>query len=170
MFSGKLNGIVRAARRNEIWLPLALETGPPTSPCRPRPVKRSACPIFSATRRSCSLLSKDGTAVCTKEACSFRDAYEVCPSRAEVIGVSSDSAKKHQAFASGHRLPFLLLSDAGGELRKAFGVPRTLGFLPGRVTYVIDKDGVVRHVFNSQFAADRHISEALAVVRQLAGS
>ena len=114
---------------------------------------------------------KDGTAVCTKEACSFRDAYEdFFQAGAVVIGVSSDSAKKHQAFASGHRLPFLLLSDAGGELRKAFGVPRTLGFLPGRVTYVIDKDGVVRHVFNSQFAADRHVSEALAVVRQLAGS
>lgn len=114
---------------------------------------------------------KDGTAVCTKEACSFRDAYEgFVQAGAVVIGVSSDSAKKHQAFASGHRLPFLLLSDAGGELRKAFGVPRTLGFLPGRVTYVIDKDGVVRHMFNSQFAADRHVSDALAVVRQLAGS
>ena len=114
---------------------------------------------------------KDGTAICTKEACSFRDSYEdFVQAGAAVIGVSSDSADSHQAFASGHRLPFVLLSDAAGSLRKAFGVPKTLGIMPGRVTYVIDKEGVVRHVFNSQFAADRHVAEALAVVRQLSQS
>lgn len=112
---------------------------------------------------------KDGTAVCTKEACSFRDAYEdFAQAGAVVIGVSSDSAENHRAFASGHRLPFILLADADGSLRKAFGVPKTLGIMPGRVTYVIDKEGIVRHVFSSQFAADRHVAEALAVVRQLA--
>jgi len=112
---------------------------------------------------------KDGTPVCTKEACSFRDAYEdFVQAGAVVIGVSADSWENHRAFASGHRLPFILLSDADGALRKAFGVPKTLGIMPGRVTYVIDKEGIVRHVFNSQFAADRHVAEALAVVRQLA--
>ena len=112
---------------------------------------------------------KDGTAVCTKEACSFRDAYEdFVQAGAVVIGVSSDSAESHQAFASGHRLPFVLLADTDGSVRKAFGVPKTLGIMPGRVTYVIDKEGIVRHVFSSQFAADRHVAEALAVVRQLA--
>ena len=75
---------------------------------------------------------KDGTAVCTKEACSFRDAYEdFVQAGAVVIGVSSDSAESHQAFASGHRLPFVLLADADGSLRKAFGVPKTLGIMPG---------------------------------------
>lgn len=114
---------------------------------------------------------KDGTAVCTKEACGFRDAYDdFVLAGAVVIGVSSDSTESHQTFASGHRLPFVLLSDAKGSLRKAFGVPKTLGIMPGRVTYVIDKEGVVRHVFNSQFAADRHVAEALDVVRQLAKS
>jgi thioredoxin-dependent peroxiredoxin len=114
---------------------------------------------------------KDGTAVCTKEACSFRDAYEdFVQAGAVVIGVSSDSTESHQAFASGHRLPFVLLADAEGSLRKAFGVPKTLGIMPGRVTYVIDKDGVVRHVFSSQVSADRHVTEALGVVRQLAES
>jgi thioredoxin-dependent peroxiredoxin len=114
---------------------------------------------------------KDGTAVCTKEACSFRDAYEdFVRAGASVIGVSSDSAESHRVFANGHRLPFTLLSDADGTLRKAFGVPRSLGLIPGRVTYVIDKDGVVRHIFSALFAADRHVAEALAVVRQLAGS
>lgn len=114
---------------------------------------------------------KDGTPVCTKEACSFRDAYEdFVQAGAVVIGVSSDPLESHQAFASGHRLPFVLLSDVDGSLRKAFGVPKTLGLLPGRVTFVIDKEGLVRHVFSSQFAADRHVAEALAVVRQLAQS
>jgi len=113
---------------------------------------------------------KDGTAVCTKEACSFRDAYEdFVKAGAVVVGVSSDSVENHQAFAKGHRLPFVLLSDVEGSLRKAFGVPKTLGIMPGRVTYVIDKEGVVRHMFSSQLGADRHVSEALAVVRQLAG-
>ncbi|MBN2577452.1 MAG: peroxiredoxin [Pirellulales bacterium] len=111
---------------------------------------------------------KDETAICTKEACSFRDAYEeFVRAGAVVIGVSSDSAASHQAFAGGHQLPFLLLTDAEGALRKAFGVPKTLGLLPGRVTYVIDKEGSVRHVFRSQFSADRHVAEALQVVQQL---
>jgi peroxiredoxin Q/BCP len=112
---------------------------------------------------------KDETAICTKEACAFRDAYEdFVDAGAAVIGVSSDSAESHRRFAHGHRLPFLLLADVDGSLREAFGVPKTLGMLPGRVTYVIDKEGVVRHVFSSQFSADQHVSEALAVVRQLA--
>jgi thioredoxin-dependent peroxiredoxin len=114
---------------------------------------------------------KDGTAVCTKEVCSFRDAYEdFVQAGAVVIGVSSDSAESHQAFVGVHRLPFVLLADVDDSLRKAFGVPRTLGIMPGRVTYVIDKVGVVRHVFSSQFSAGRHVTEALGVVRQLAKS
>ncbi len=112
---------------------------------------------------------KDGTPVCTKEACGFRDAYEqFTQAGAAVIGVSGDSPENHVAFASSRRLPFLLLSDQDGSLRKAFGVPKTLGLFPGRVTYVIDKQGVVRHVFSSQFAADRHVAEALAMVQKLA--
>jgi len=111
---------------------------------------------------------KDGTMVCTKEACAFRDAYEdFVEAGAVVIGVSADSAARHQAFATNHRLPFVLASDENGEARRAFGVPKSMGFLPGRVTYVIDREGIVRHVFNSQFAADRHVSEALEVVRKL---
>jgi len=111
---------------------------------------------------------KDGTPVCTKEACAFRDAYEqFVEAGAVVIGISADSAARHQAFASSHRLPFVLASDENGEARRAFGVPKSMGFLPGRVTYVIDREGVVRHVFNSQFAADRHVSEALEVIRKL---
>jgi len=112
---------------------------------------------------------KDGTPVCTKEACAFRDAYEdFVRAGAVVIGVSSDSLDRHQDFARGHQLPFLLLADEDNSLRKAFGVPKTLGLLAGRVTYVIDREGVVRHVFNSQFSADQHVAEALQIVTRLA--
>jgi peroxiredoxin Q/BCP len=109
---------------------------------------------------------KDDTPGCTKEACSFRDSYEEFrDAGAEVIGVSSDSEASHQHFAEKYRLPFVLVADAGGELRKRYGVPSTLGLLPGRVTYVIDREGIVRHVFNSQLQAAKHVDEALAVVR-----
>ena len=112
---------------------------------------------------------KDETPGCTKEACSFRDSYEdFVKEGAEVIGVSGDSVAAHQAFAEHHRLPFTLLADEGNALRKAYGVPATLWVLPGRVTYVIDKAGVVRHVFDSQLQATRHIDEALAVIKKLA--
>lgn len=112
---------------------------------------------------------KDNTAGCTAEACSFRDSYEVFKQAgAEVIGVSSDSEASHQQFASKHRLPFVLLSDAKGTLRKLYGVPAAMGFLPGRVTYVIDKDGIVRHVFSDMLNAQKHISEALKVIQEIA--
>jgi peroxiredoxin Q/BCP len=111
---------------------------------------------------------KDETPGCTKEACSFRDSYEdFVRAGAEVIGVSGDSVDKHKSFAEHHRLPFTLLADDGNKLRKAYGVPATMWILPGRVTYVIDRQGVVRHVFDSQLQATRHIDEALGVVRSL---
>ena len=111
---------------------------------------------------------KDETPGCTAEACAFRDSHEVfSEAGAEVIGVSSDSADRHAAFASRHGLPFTLLSDRGGRVRKNYGVPAVLGLIPGRVTYVIDRQGTVRHVFNSMTNIDRHVDDALAVVRQL---
>lgn len=111
----------------------------------------------------------DESPICTKEACAFRDAYqEFTEAGAMVIGISADSLDQHQSFASHHRLPFHLLSDADGGLRQAFGVPKSLGLLPGRVTYVIDRQGVVRHLFSAQLAADRHVQEALQTVRSLA--
>ena len=110
----------------------------------------------------------DGTPVCTAEACAFRDAYtDFVAAGAVVIGVSGNSIESHRQFVEDRRLPFLLVSDQDGALRKAFGVPRLLGFLLGRTTYVIDKAGVVRHIFTSHLSADRHIDEALRVVREL---
>jgi thioredoxin-dependent peroxiredoxin len=111
---------------------------------------------------------KDDTRGCTAEACAFRDSYEVfTDAGADVIGVSSDSVDRHAAFAGKHDLPFTLLSDAGGKVRKAYQVPATLGIIPGRVTYVIDRDGTVRHVFSSMTNINGHVKDALEVVKRL---
>jgi peroxiredoxin Q/BCP len=113
---------------------------------------------------------KDDTPGCTAESCEFRDRYQdFQDAGAEVIGVSSDSEASHRKFADKHELPFVLLSDRGGAVRKKYGVPATLGLLPGRVTFVIDKQGVVRHVFNSQFQAKKHVGEAVAALGGLGG-
>jgi peroxiredoxin Q/BCP len=108
---------------------------------------------------------KDNTPVCTREACGFRDAYERFQAAgAEVVGVSSDSQASHLAFAAKHRLPFPIISDPDRRLRTLFGVPNPLGFLPGRVTFVIDKAGVIRLVFSALLVSDDHVKKALAVV------
>ena len=105
---------------------------------------------------------KDDTPGCTKQACAFRDDYEQFGKLdAEVIGISSDSVESHRSFASKHDLPFTLLSDEGGKVRRLYGVSSTFGLFPGRVTYVIDREGVVRHVFSSQLEAVKHVEVAL---------
>ncbi|MDP1828660.1 MAG: peroxiredoxin [Archangium sp.] len=113
---------------------------------------------------------KDETAGCTAEACSFRDSYEDFKAAgAEVIGVSSDDAASHESFKKHHRLPFTLLSDPHGAAAKAFGVKKTFGLIAGRVTFVIDRAGVIRHKFDSQVRVQKHVEEALEVVRSLEG-
>lgn len=114
---------------------------------------------------------KDETAGCTAEACAFRDNYEVFKEAgAEVIGVSDDSAESHRGFAAHHRLPFVLLADAGGIVRQHYGVRKFLGLIGGRVTFVIDRQGIVRHVFDSQTQATRHVAEALETIKGLAAT
>ena len=111
---------------------------------------------------------KDETPGCTAEACAFRDNYEVFKDEgAEVVGISSDSTAAHQQFATKHSLPFILLSDTNGSIRKRYGVSSTFGFMPGRVTYVIDKQGIVRHIFSAQFTPEKHITEALRTLQNL---
>ena len=111
---------------------------------------------------------KDESSGCTAEACAFRDSYEAFTDLgAEVIGVSSDSVERHVSFAGKNKLPFTLLSDEGGKVRKLYGVPSTLVVLPGRVTYVIDRTGTVRHTFNSMLNFGAHVTEALDAVRRL---
>ncbi|NNT72620.1 peroxiredoxin [Flavobacterium sp. IMCC34852] len=110
---------------------------------------------------------KDDTRVCTEQACSFRDQYEDFKALdTEVIGVSSDSVKSHQKFTNQYKLPFILLSDVDKKLRKLFGVPNDLfGLIPGRVTYVVDKNGVIQLVFNSM-SGKIHIKKALEILKR----
>jgi peroxiredoxin Q/BCP len=110
---------------------------------------------------------KDDVGVCKKEACLFRDQYEEFhDAGAEVLGVSADSVASHKRFESKRHLPFKLLSDNHGKVRKLYEVPRSAaGLLSGRVTFVIDKEGIVRLSFNSMLNAEKHVSEALKVLK-----
>lgn len=109
---------------------------------------------------------KDNTRGCIVESSTFRDQYEIFKqSDAEVIGISSDDELSHQKFAAEFKLPFILLSDTSNTVRELYGVPATFGIIPGRVTFVIDKKGVVRHVFSSQFSPKSHVEQALAILK-----
>ncbi len=111
---------------------------------------------------------KDDTPGCTKEACKFRDDFEDFKDLGvEVYGISADSVESHKKFAEKYNLPFQLLADSKNKVRKLFGVPSSFLILPGRVTYVIDKEGVVRYIFNSQFSAEKHIENALEILKDL---
>ncbi|MGA1821142.1 MAG: peroxiredoxin [Thermoplasmatota archaeon] len=107
----------------------------------------------------------DDTPGCTKEACSFRDQYEdFTDAGATVIGISSDSLDSHRRFVKKHNLPFTLLSDADDEVRKLYNVPKTFGFIPGRVTFVIDRSGRIRYMFSSQMMAEEHVKRTLKII------
>ena len=112
---------------------------------------------------------KNEPAGCTAEACGFRDAYEdFAAAGAEVVGVSRDSVASHQRFVSNRRLPFVLLSDEGGKIADLFGAEASFfGLVPARVTFVIGRDRVIRHMFNSQLQATRHIRESLTALIEL---
>ncbi|WP_309640331.1 peroxiredoxin [Flavobacterium sp.] len=109
---------------------------------------------------------KDDTRICTQQACSFRDQYEDFKALgAEVIGISGDSVRSHQKFSAQYQLPFILLSDSDKNIRNLFGVPTNwLGLIPGRVTYVANKEGVIIMVFNST-SGTIHIKKALEALK-----
>lgn len=111
---------------------------------------------------------RDFSLGCTAEACAFRDSYEVFKEAgAEVIGVSSQSVDSHKRFALANMLPFILLSDEDAKVRKLYGASSAFGLIAGRVTYVIDKKGIVRHIFSSQLNPTKHIEEALRIIKEI---
>jgi hypothetical protein len=98
------------------------------------------------------------------ESCAFRDAYEdFTAAGAEVVGISRDDAASHASFAAHHKLPFVLLSDTKGTVHELYGIKTRLGFLRDRVTFVVDKGGIVRHVFSSQLDMHGHVKQALPI-------
>lgn len=112
---------------------------------------------------------KDDSPVCTKQACSFRDQFEVFKvADALIIGISSGSVTSHKEFAEKYNLNFTLLSDEGNRVRKLFGVPTNfLGLVPGRVTYIVNKEGKVVFVFNSLMNGGQHVNEAINMLKEL---
>ena len=110
---------------------------------------------------------RDETMGCTVEACAFRDTHdEFVGIGAQVVGVSRDSPASHAQFAAHHRLPFTLLSDQTGEVHERYGIGKLLAF-GDRVTLVIDRDGIVRHRFDSKLRWRAHVTTALSSVRQV---
>ncbi|EGC31918.1 hypothetical protein DICPUDRAFT_92705, partial [Dictyostelium purpureum] len=111
---------------------------------------------------------KDDSPVCTKEACEFRDKYQkFIEAGADVIGVSQDDTKSHHKFTSKYSLPFTLLSDKGGKLAKLYGVGKTAFILPGRTTFILDKNHKIALIYSSQFNSHSHIEESLKVIESL---
>jgi len=105
---------------------------------------------------------KAGTAVCTKEACAFRDAFaDLQAKNAIVIGISKDGSEAQRAFASRWNLPFTLLADTSGKAHKAYEVNSFFGLIPGRVTYVIGKGGTISNVHSALLQSDGHVQDAL---------
>jgi len=110
---------------------------------------------------------KDESYGCTREACSFRDNYEIFrEAGAVVIGISADNVASHQAFAANHKLPFFLLSDKDRTVADSYGVGKSMGLLPGRVTFVINKNGIIIKIFSSQLNFEKHVTEALEALKQ----
>ena len=111
---------------------------------------------------------KDDTPGCTAEVKCFRDKYEqFIELGAEVIGISSDSIAEHIKFADKHKLPYTLLSDHSGKVRELYGVSKTFFLIPGRMTFVIDKQGIIRYMFSSQFNPTKHIEESLKILQSI---
>jgi peroxiredoxin Q/BCP len=114
---------------------------------------------------------RDESPICTREVCAFRDAHQdFDQAGATVVGISSDGEASHESFARKQRLNYLLLSDPGGKVRKAYGIPKTLGVLDGRATFVIDRSGVVRMAYSAQLVAEGHTRRALEMVQAIRGT
>jgi thioredoxin-dependent peroxiredoxin len=110
---------------------------------------------------------KDFTPGCTAETKTFSENYDaVLAMGAEVLGISSDSTDSHGDFAQECGARFPMLADKGGKVRESYGA-KSFGLAPGRVTFVIDKGGIVRHVFSSQLRPKRHVSEAIEALKAI---
>jgi thioredoxin-dependent peroxiredoxin len=109
---------------------------------------------------------KDNTMGCTQEACAYRDNWDKINSMdSTVVGISSQDPETHRGFKKKNSLPFTLLSDPDNRIRKMFGATGWL--VPPRITFVIDKSGIVRFVFNSQLEITKHVKGALKTLEEL---
>lgn len=109
---------------------------------------------------------KDGSLTCTRQACYFRDIYDLFEEAgADVVGISEQSVESHDNFARLNNLNYRILSDTDNNVRELFGVPsKALGLIPGRVTYVVNLKGEIVYIFDSQSKTQKHVDEALRIV------
>ena len=110
---------------------------------------------------------KDDTPGCTKEACSFRDAFSQFKKKGiAVLGVSPDSEASHQKFVTKFKLPFTLLADTERSIAEAFGVWGEKKFMGRtymgvhRTTFLIDEKGKIKKIFE-KVKPEEHASEVL---------
>ena len=104
--------------------------------------------------------------MCSREAEAFKDKYEAFKELgAEVLGISSQSVESHKSFSNHHNLPYFLLSDTNNNVRRLYGVSSTLGIVPKRVTFVIDKEGIIKCIFSSQLQPAKHTEQALLALK-----
>ena len=109
----------------------------------------------------------DESPVCSREAEAFRDKIETFNEvGAEVLGISSQSVQSHKSFSQHHNLPYVLLSDLDNNVRRLYGVSSTFGIVPGRVTFVIDKEGKIKRIFSSQLQPAKHAKQALLALKK----
>lgn len=108
---------------------------------------------------------KDFTPGCTKEACNFRDESETMETHdAVVVGVSSDTTESHSSFKDQHKLTFPLIADPDKRIRKTYEAQGLLGLIPARVTYIIDKQGIIRKSFRHDLNIGQHLADTLAAL------
>ena len=109
---------------------------------------------------------KDESPGCTLQSCSFRDKYEEFNNLGvQIFGVSSDSVSSHKKFKEKHNLQYSLLSDKGGKLAERLRLKKNLGFLPARVTLIVDPKGIIIYVHTSQLGVTGHVRKALKEIK-----
>lgn len=146
--------------------------------------KGDKCPDFSLLNQNGELVNlhtfigqknivlffypKDNSLGCTIEACSFRDNLPTFEGLdCVVLGISSGSVFSHKDFSDKYNLKYDLLSDVDDELRNKFGLPKSyFGLMKARVTFVIDKKGIIQFMFNSQSNVYAHVKKAIAVLQE----
>jgi len=109
---------------------------------------------------------KDDTPGCTKEACSFRDYYDLFQENGvSVIGISADDVASHKSFATKYSLPFVLLADPSRTVHKKFGVGKELGIMTSRITFIVNEKGFIIKIFKDNINAKKHVTEALDALK-----
>ena len=111
---------------------------------------------------------RNDTPVCTKQACSIRDNFDIFLSHGiEVIGISSDSVESHLNFSKKHKLEFTLLSDSRDRVRKLFGATKLGGLISSRISFLINPEGKVVFSFDSLLSSERHINKIMDVIEKI---